>query len=92
MVKDSVTHCNEVFFPPGYFGYVGYHQFYLGVLGVHVVALGFVWFVSCHTNIQQNSHPSKNIQSSHNEQIKQNHDQVQYSDMARTMIMLFTGW
>jgi hypothetical protein len=21
----------------GYFGYVGYHQFYLGVLGVHAI-------------------------------------------------------
>jgi hypothetical protein len=34
MVKDSAAHCNMVFFPPiavasGYFGYVGYHQFYL---------------------------------------------------------------
>jgi hypothetical protein len=50
MVKDSAAHCNAVFFLPilfasGYFGYVGYHQFYLGVLGLHVVALGFVWFV-----------------------------------------------
>jgi hypothetical protein len=37
MVKDSAAHCNAVFFPPtvvasGYFGYVGYHQVYLGVL------------------------------------------------------------
>jgi hypothetical protein len=31
----------------GYFGYVGYHQFYLGVLGLQVVAFGFVQFVSC---------------------------------------------
>jgi hypothetical protein len=42
MVKDSAAHCNAVFFPPivvasGYFGYMGYHQFYLGVLGLHVV-------------------------------------------------------
>jgi hypothetical protein len=26
---------------------VGYHQFYLGVLGLHVVAFGFVLFVGC---------------------------------------------
>jgi hypothetical protein len=43
MVKDSAAYCNEVFFPPivvasGYFGYVGYHQFYTGVLGLHVIA------------------------------------------------------
>jgi hypothetical protein len=36
MVKDSAAHCNVVFFPPvvvasGYFGYVGYHQFYLSL-------------------------------------------------------------
>jgi hypothetical protein len=41
-----------VFFPPiavasDYFGYVGYHRFYLGVLGLHVVAFGFVWFAGC---------------------------------------------
>jgi hypothetical protein len=41
MVKKSDVHCNAVFFPPivvasGYFGYVGYHQFYLDVLGLHV--------------------------------------------------------
>jgi hypothetical protein len=24
---------------------VGYHQFYLGVLGLHMVAFGSVWFV-----------------------------------------------
>jgi hypothetical protein len=52
MVKDSATHFNAVFFPPtvvasGYFGYVGYHQFYLGVLGLHMIAFGFVWFVGC---------------------------------------------
>jgi hypothetical protein len=52
VVKDSAARCNAVFFPPivvasGYFGYVGYHQFYLGVLGLHVVAFGFVWFVGC---------------------------------------------
>jgi hypothetical protein len=46
MVKDSAAHCNAVFFPPiavasGCFSYVGYHQFYLGVLGLHVVAFGF---------------------------------------------------
>jgi hypothetical protein len=40
------------FFPPiavasGYFGYVDYHQFYLGVLGLHMVAFGFVWLVGC---------------------------------------------
>jgi hypothetical protein len=39
MVKDSTALCNAVFFPPivvasGYFGYVGYHQFYLGVCGL----------------------------------------------------------
>jgi hypothetical protein len=43
MVKDSAAHCNAVLFPSilvasGYSGYVGYHQFYLGVLGLHVVA------------------------------------------------------
>jgi hypothetical protein len=48
MVKDSAAHCNAVFFPPvvaasGYFGYVGYHQFYLVVLELNAVALGFVW-------------------------------------------------
>jgi hypothetical protein len=26
---------------------VGYHQFHFGVLGFHVVAFGFVWFVGC---------------------------------------------
>jgi hypothetical protein len=50
MVKDSAAHCNAVFFPLivvacGYFGYVVYHQFYLGVLGLHMVAFGFVLFV-----------------------------------------------
>jgi hypothetical protein len=35
MVKDSAAHCNAVIFPTivvvsGYFGYVGYYQFYLG--------------------------------------------------------------
>jgi hypothetical protein len=49
MVKDSAA---AVFFPPlvvasGYFGYVVYHQIYLGVLGLRVVAFGFVWFVGC---------------------------------------------
>jgi hypothetical protein len=34
VVKDSAAHSNAVFFPPivvvsGYFGYVGYHQFFL---------------------------------------------------------------
>jgi hypothetical protein len=48
MVKDSAAHCNAVFFPPivvasRYFGYVGYHLFYLGVFGLHVVVFGFVW-------------------------------------------------
>jgi hypothetical protein len=43
MVKNSAAHCNAVFFPPSvvasvYFFYVGYHQFYLGVLELHVVA------------------------------------------------------
>jgi hypothetical protein len=42
MVKDSAAHCNAGFFPPivvasGNFGYVGFHQLYLGVLGLHVV-------------------------------------------------------
>jgi hypothetical protein len=50
MVKDSTAHCNAIFFPPiviasGYIGYVDYHPFYLGVLGLHVVAFLFVWFV-----------------------------------------------
>jgi hypothetical protein len=31
----------------GYFDYVGYHQLYLRVLGLQVVAFGFVWFVGC---------------------------------------------
>jgi hypothetical protein len=101
MVKDFAAHCNAVFFTPivfvsGYFGYVGYHQFYLGVLGLHVVAFGFVWFVRC-SCLEcfcwgKNSHSSKNIQGSHYEQTKQNHNQVQCSDMARTVIMLSTGW
>jgi hypothetical protein len=48
MIKDSAAHCNAVFFLPilvayGYFEYVGHHQLYLGVLGLHVVASGFVW-------------------------------------------------
>jgi hypothetical protein len=52
MVKDSAAHCNAAFFPPivvasGYFGYVRYHQFCLVVLGLHVGACGFVWFVGC---------------------------------------------
>jgi hypothetical protein len=42
-VKESAALCNALFFPPivvvyGYFGYVGYHQFYFGVLGLHVAA------------------------------------------------------
>jgi hypothetical protein len=45
--KDSAAHCSAVFFPPivvasGYFGYVGYHQFYLGSLRLHGVAFGLV--------------------------------------------------
>jgi hypothetical protein len=52
MVKDSAAQCNMTIFPPivvasGYFGYVGYHQFCLGVLGLHVFAFGFVWFAGC---------------------------------------------
>jgi hypothetical protein len=52
MVKESAAHCNAVFFPPivvtsGYFGYAYYHQFYLGVIGLHVIALGFVWLADC---------------------------------------------
>jgi hypothetical protein len=44
VVKDSAVRGNAVFFLPivvvsGYFGYVGYRQFYLGVLGLHVVAM-----------------------------------------------------
>jgi hypothetical protein len=44
MVWDSAGHCNTGFFPPivvvsGYFGYVGYHQFYLS-LG----SRGYLWF------------------------------------------------
>jgi hypothetical protein len=47
MVKDSAAYCNAGSFPPivvasGYFGYVGYHRSYLGVLGLHFVAFGFV--------------------------------------------------
>jgi hypothetical protein len=42
-VKESAAYCNVIFFPPtevasSYFGYVGYRQFYLDVLGLHVVA------------------------------------------------------
>jgi hypothetical protein len=42
IVKNSAAHCNAVLFPPivvasGDFGYVGYHQFYLSVFGLHVV-------------------------------------------------------
>jgi hypothetical protein len=49
MVKDSAAHCNVVSFLPivvasGYFGYVSCHQFCLDVLGLHVVAFGFVCF------------------------------------------------
>jgi hypothetical protein len=52
MIKDSAAHCNAVFFPSvvvasGYFGYVGFHQFYLGVLVLHMVAFCFIWFVGC---------------------------------------------
>jgi hypothetical protein len=52
VVKDSAAHCNAVFFPlivvaSGYFGYVAYRQLYLGVLRLHVVASGFVWFAGC---------------------------------------------
>jgi hypothetical protein len=41
--KDTAAHCNAGYFPPivvasGYFGYVVYHQFFLGVLGRHVAA------------------------------------------------------
>jgi hypothetical protein len=41
--KDSAAHCNAAFLPPitvasGYFDYVGYQQFYVDVLGLHVVA------------------------------------------------------
>jgi hypothetical protein len=47
MVMYSTPHCNVVIFPPiivvsSYFGYVGYYQFYLAVLGLHVVSFGFV--------------------------------------------------
>jgi hypothetical protein len=43
MVKDSAAHSNASFFLPivvvsRYFGYVSYHQFYLGALGLHVAA------------------------------------------------------
>jgi hypothetical protein len=52
VVKDSAAYYNAVFFPSivvasGCFGYVRYHQFYLGALGLHVVASGFVRFVRC---------------------------------------------
>jgi hypothetical protein len=47
-VKVPAAHCNAASFSPivvasGYFGYVGYHQFYLGVLELYLVAFGFVW-------------------------------------------------
>jgi hypothetical protein len=56
MVKDSAVHCNVAFFPPivvafGYFGCVGYHQFYLGVHGLHIFPFGFVWFVVAALNV-----------------------------------------
>jgi hypothetical protein len=43
MAKDSSAHSNAVFFPSivvasGYFGHVGYQEFDLGALGLHVVA------------------------------------------------------
>jgi hypothetical protein len=44
MIKDSAAHCNAVLFAPivvapGCFvGHVGYHQFYLGVFVLRVVA------------------------------------------------------
>jgi hypothetical protein len=51
VVKDSAANCDTVTFPPiiiasGYFGYVGYHQCYLGVLGFHVDAFGYtsIWY------------------------------------------------
>jgi hypothetical protein len=52
MVKDSSACCKSVIFPPivvssGYFGFVCYHQFYLGVLGLQVVAFGSVQFLGC---------------------------------------------
>jgi hypothetical protein len=48
MVKDSAAHCNTVIFPPivvasDCFSYVGYHRFYFGVFGLHVIAFGFIW-------------------------------------------------
>jgi hypothetical protein len=59
--KDSAAHCNAGFFPPivvasGYFGYMGYHQFYLGALGLQVVAFGFVWFVGCGCPLKASKH------------------------------------
>jgi hypothetical protein len=41
-IKDSAAHCSAVFIPPiavasGYFGYVGYNQFYL--------FLGYTWLL-----------------------------------------------
>jgi hypothetical protein len=52
VVKESAAHCNAVFYlstvvSPSYFAYLGYHQYYLGVLGLHMVAFHFVWFVGC---------------------------------------------
>jgi hypothetical protein len=52
MVKDFAAHCNSVYFLPivvasAYFGYVGYHQFYLVVLVLHMDAFGFVSFAGC---------------------------------------------
>jgi hypothetical protein len=52
MVKDSAAHCNAVFslsivIASGYFGYMGYHPFYLDVHGLHMVAFDFVGFVGC---------------------------------------------
>jgi hypothetical protein len=43
MLKDSAARCNAVFFPStvvayGYFVSVGYHQFYISVPGLRVVA------------------------------------------------------
>jgi hypothetical protein len=51
-VKDSAAHCNVIFIPPicsdciclWLFWFVGYHQFSLSFLGLHVVVFGFVKF------------------------------------------------
>jgi hypothetical protein len=48
----QAAHSNALFFPSvivdsGYFGFMGYYQFYLGVLGFARGSFGFAGFVGC---------------------------------------------